>query len=114
MVQQLHELVVLFVVVANAVVLVLGGIITHLAYRAYRRTHMVTMRRFAVGFGLTTLGLLFGGGLHQIVGTGVLVGILAQASLTALGFGVLAYSLYAELPEDRDRDGRSTVSRSGR
>jgi hypothetical protein len=112
MAQQLHELVVLFVVIANAVVLALGGIITHLAYRAYRRTRLVTMRRFAVGFGLTTLGLLFGGGLHQVVGTGVLVGVLAQVSLTALGFGVLAYSLYAELPEEQD--GRGAVSRFGR
>lgn len=105
-----HELVVLFVVAANAVVLALGGIITHLAYRAYRRTRMEAMRRFAAGFGLITLGLLFGGGLHQIVGTGVLVGILAQVSLTALGFGILAYSLYAEFPEDRgDPDDRTGI-----
>ena len=112
MVQQFNDLVVLFVVAANAVVLALGGVITHLAYRAYRRTRMEAMRRFAAGFGLITLGLLFGGGLHQLVGTGVLVAILAQVTLTALGFGVLAYSLYAQFPDDDV--GAPTVVRTDR
>ncbi|MFB6143093.1 MAG: hypothetical protein ABEJ30_07090 [Halorientalis sp.] len=95
----IHELVVLFVVVANTVVLVLGGVVVHLAYRAYRRTGRGEMRRFAVGFGLVTLGLLFGGGLHQVLGTRLVVATLAQSSLTALGFGILTYSLYADVPE---------------
>jgi hypothetical protein len=108
----IHELVVLFVVVANAVVLSLGSIITHLAYRAYRRTRRQEMKQFAVGFGLVTLGVLFGGGLHQLLGTDVLVGVLAQASLSAVGFGVLAYSLYAQVPE-ADADSTSTDASTG-
>lgn len=89
----------LFIVLANAVVLLLGGTITHLAYRAYHRTGLEGMKYFTVGFGLITLGALFGGGLHQIAGMHVLVGIPAPTSLTGVGFGILAYSLYAEEPD---------------
>jgi heme/copper-type cytochrome/quinol oxidase subunit 3 len=110
----IHELVVLFVVVANAVVLSLGSIITHLAYRAYRRTRRREMKRFAVGFGFITLGVLFGGGLHQLVGTHVLVGVLAQAAFSAVGFGVLACSLYAQAPNPAGADARPGGVHTGR
>lgn len=96
-----HELVALVVVVANGVVLSLGAVITHLAYRAYRRTRRREIGRFAVGFGLVTLGSLLGGGLHQLVGMHILVGVLAQASVSALGFAVLAHSLYLRVPDER-------------
>ena len=87
-------LTVLLVVIVNAVVLVLGGIITHLAYRAYRRTRGRELRLFTLGFALLTLGFLVGGGLHQLGGTDVLTGVLAQSALTALGLAALVYSLY--------------------
>lgn len=89
------ELLVMFIVVGNAVVLALGGVITHLAYRAYRRTNQSELWTFAVGFGLITLGLLGGGGLHQLIGAEILVGDTAQVSLSVIGFGFLAYSLYS-------------------
>ncbi|MFB6135447.1 MAG: hypothetical protein ABEJ04_01685 [Halobacteriaceae archaeon] len=90
-----RDLVVLLVVVANAVVLVLGGVVTHLAYRAYRRTGTRELRALGAGFGLITLGLLAGGGLHQVVGADVLAGVAVQSAATAVGFGLVIYSLYA-------------------
>jgi hypothetical protein len=87
-------MIVLLVVIVNAVVLVLGGLITHLAYRAYRRTRGRELWLFTLGFALLTLGFLVGGGLHQLVGTSVLTGVLAQSALTALGLAALVYSLY--------------------
>ena len=92
------ELLTLLVVIASAVTLALGGVLTHLAYRAYRRTGSPILRSLTAGFGLVTLGLLFGGGLHQILGLGFLPGLLAQRLLTVAGFGLLIYSLYATEP----------------
>ena len=90
-----RELITMLVVVVSAVVLVLGGVITHLAYRAARRTGSPVMTQFAAGFALVTLGLLFGGCLHQVFGGSFLGGVLLQRVLMALGFGLLVYSLYA-------------------
>lgn len=89
----------LLVVIASAVALVLGGIITHLAYRAYRRTNSPVLRSFTAGFGLVTLGLLFGGGIHQLLGLELLAGLVAQRLLTVAGFGLLVYSLYAQVEQ---------------
>ncbi|MBV0925629.1 hypothetical protein KTS45_15595 [Halomicroarcula limicola] len=92
------------VVITSAVVLVLGGVVTHLAYRAARRSGSPVMRRFAVGFGLVTLGLLLGGGVHQMLGWGFLDGVLVQRVVTALGFGLLVHSLYSHAdPESASR-----------
>lgn len=94
-----------FVIATAGVVLALGGVITHLAYRAYKRTRSVAIKRFAAGFGVITLGALFGGGLHQLVGADLLMGVLVQNGFTALGLGILAYSLYAEEPVEPGESG---------
>ncbi|MFB6155598.1 MAG: hypothetical protein ABEJ22_06855 [Haloferacaceae archaeon] len=99
------------VIVAEAVVLALGGIITHLAYRASRRTDSLALRRFAFGFGVITLGALFGGGVHQLLGADLLFGVLVQNGFTAVGLAMLAYSLFAEDPgEAIDNDVTATRS----
>lgn len=83
-----------FIVAAKLVVLVLGGAITYLAYRAFRRTSAPALKLFAIGFGVITVGGIIGGGIDQLTGFGLAVGVFVQSSLTALGFAVLAYSLY--------------------
>lgn len=83
------------IVVAKLVVLVLGGVISFLAYRAFRRTRVHALKLFTIGFGIITVGGIIGGGIDQLAGFGLMVGIFVQSSLTALGFAVLAYSLYA-------------------
>ena len=82
------------IIAAKAVVLVLGGLITYFAYRAFRRTRSSSLRSFAIGFGTITLGALLGGGFDQLAGLGLEAGVLVQSLLTAVGFAVLAYSLY--------------------
>ncbi|MFB6295271.1 MAG: hypothetical protein ABEH66_00295 [Halobacteriales archaeon] len=82
-------------VVAKVVVLVLGGMITGLAYRAAKRTGSAALRLFAIGFAVITLGALLGGVVHLFSSLDIRVGILAQSLLTAIGFTLLAYSLYA-------------------
>jgi len=83
------------VVVANTVTLVFGSAIVLLAYRAYARTGSRALRALGVGLGLVTLGTLLGGSLHQLTTASLLESIAVQSAFTALGFAVLAYSLYA-------------------
>lgn len=82
------------VVLVKAVVLALGGVITHLAYRAYRRTGSPPLRGLALGIGVVTVGAFLGGGLDQLVGVDLEWGVLVHSVSTAAGFAVVLRSLY--------------------
>lgn len=84
------------VVAANTVTLVFGSAIVLLAYRAYARTGSRALRALSAGLGLVTLGTLLGGSLHQLTAATLLESIAVQSVFTALGFVVLAYSLFVE------------------
>lgn len=85
------------IVALKTITLVLGGLITYLAYKAYRRTGAASLRALAVGFGIVTLGTLFAGVIDQLVPGGFRIGLLLESALIAVGFAVIVYSLYAEL-----------------
>lgn len=85
-----------YITAMMTVTLICGGLITTLAYRAYRRTGVRTLRALAIGLGLVTIGGLIAGGAHQFTSLDLTLGIAIQSTFTALGFAVLAYSLYAE------------------
>jgi hypothetical protein len=84
------------IIVAKTAILLLGGSITYYAARAYGRTGSPSLRALAIGFGIVTVGALIGGVSHQIVGASLAVGIAIDSLLTAVGFGVIVYSLYVE------------------
>ncbi|WP_123619319.1 hypothetical protein [Halorubrum sp. CSM-61] len=86
----------LFVIVAKTAILVLGGSITYYALRAYGRTGNPSLRALGIGFGIVTIGALIGGVSHQIIGSSLAVGIAINSLLTAIGFGVIVYSLTVE------------------
>lgn len=81
------------IAVANTVTLLLGGLITYLAWRAYRRTEARALRALSIGIGLVTMGMVIGGLLHQFTGTELLTAVAIQSVFVATGFSVLAYSL---------------------
>jgi hypothetical protein len=83
-------------VVAKLATLAFGGLVTFLAFRAYRRTGESSLRALAAGMGLVTLGALLGGILHQFANFPLELAATTQSVCTALGFAVLTYSLYAE------------------
>lgn len=83
------------VVALKTLTLALGGTITYFAFEAYRRTNAPALRALAVGFGLVTAGTVLGGVVHQLTGLSIEGGVVAESAFTALGFGVLTYSLYA-------------------
>ncbi|EMA65057.1 DUF7521 family protein [Halorubrum kocurii] len=86
----------LFIIVAKTAILVLGGSITYYALRAYGRTGNPSLRALGIGFGVVTFGALIGGVSHQIIGSTLAVGIAINSLLTAIGFGVIVYSLSME------------------
>jgi hypothetical protein len=84
------------IVATKTLTLVLGGLITYLAYKAYRRTGAGSLRALAVGFGIVTLGTLLAGVVDQLLPGAFQLGLLVESALIALGFAVIVYSLYAE------------------
>lgn len=94
-----------YVVASKVVTILAGGFVTLLAYRAYARTGSPALRALAVGLGLVTVGGFVAGAVHQLSGLDIVAGIAIQSTFTAVGFAVLAYSLYATgRPERRGRE----------
>ncbi len=86
----------LVIIVVKTAILLLGGSITYYALRAYSRTGNPSLRALGIGFGIVTFGALVGGVSHQFLDVGLAVGIAIDSTLTAVGFGVIVYSLYVE------------------
>jgi hypothetical protein len=84
------------IVVAKTVTLVLGGLVTYLAFKAHRRTGAPALRALAVGFGVITAGAIVAGVVDLLTDLGLLYGVLVQSTLTMVGFAVIVYSLYAD------------------
>ena len=86
----------LAIFVVKTVILTFGGGIAVIGYKAYRRTGATSLRALAIGFGIVTFGALLAGIAHQLFGVSLQVGVLVNSLLTAIGFGVIMYSLYLE------------------
>jgi hypothetical protein len=84
------------VVALKTVTLVLGGLITYFAFKAYRRTGAKPLRALALGFGAVTLGSLLAGGVDRLLAIDATYALAVESSLTAIGFAIILYSLYAE------------------
>ena len=84
------------VVVLKTITLVLGGAVTFYAAKAWRRTNSPALRSLAIGFGFVTLGALLAGGIDVLLDVDRNVAVLTESALTAIGFAVIVYSLYAE------------------
>lgn len=84
------------VIALKTMTLVLGGMITYFSLKAYRRTGAVALRALAIGFGVVTVGSLSAGVADQLFVTGMDYAIVIESGLTAIGFGIIVYSLYAD------------------
>lgn len=91
MTQHITPLVVAF----KTVTLVLGGTITYLAFSAARRTGVAGLRWLAIGFAIVTLGALLGGIVDLFLTVAPSTALAVESGLTAAGFLVVVYSLYA-------------------
>lgn len=82
--------------VIKTLVLLVGGVITYFAFKAYRRTRQRPLALLAGGFGLVTLGVGLAGVSYELLDVAIEVGILLESVLILIGFLVIAYSLYAQ------------------
>ncbi len=79
--------------IAQALILVFGGVVVYYAYRAYGKTKSQAMLLLAFGFAFVTLGALVAGVLYNL-GTGDLSTVITvQAYGQAVGFFIIVYSL---------------------
>ena len=84
------------IVALKTATLILGGVITYFAHKAYRRTGSNALRYLALGFGIVTLGAMLAGVMDQWSPFGLAYSVALESSLTLLGFAVITYSLYVE------------------
>lgn len=73
---------------------VLGGLITYYAYRAYRRSRSTPIGAVAVGFALITVGGVIGGAIDLLSAMPTTDAIVAQDVFVAAGFLAILYSLF--------------------
>jgi len=84
------------VIALKTVTLILGGAVTYFATKAWLRTSSPALRSLAIGFGIVTLGALLAGGVDVFLDVGRDFAVLTESALTAIGFAVIVYSLYAD------------------
>ena len=87
------------IVVSKTLILIIGGLITYYSYQAYRRTKSPEHKWLTYGFGVVTLGAIIGGVLDIVVSTFLNVelintSVFVSSSMTAVGLGIILYSLY--------------------
>lgn len=82
------------VILIKLVMLALALVLTHLTYRAYRRSGRTEIGCLAIGFGSMAVGLLFAGGMYQLLAYEILHALLVEAAFLAFGLGMIVYSLY--------------------
>lgn len=79
--------------IAQALILVFGGVVVYYAGRAYGRTRSQAMLLLGVGFAFVTVGALAAGVLYNIGAVDLGTVVTVQAYSQAVGFFVIVYSL---------------------
>ena len=78
---------------AQVLILVFGGVVVFYASRAYQKTKSQAMLLLALGFAFVAVGALVAGLLYNISTVDLITVITIQAYAQALGFLVIVYSL---------------------
>lgn len=81
------------IAVVKTLILIIGGIVTYLAFSAYRRTYDRSLGFLAVGFGFIVVGVLLAGVTFEALGVTLGVGILIESLFVLLGLSIIALSL---------------------
>lgn len=84
------------VIALKTITLILGGLITYFALKAYRRTESRALGALALGFGVVTVGALLAGIVDQVLAFDRSGALVLESGLTAVGFGIILYSLFVE------------------
>lgn len=84
------------IAVVKSITLLLGGGITYIAVKAYRRTGEKSLRALSIGFGIITLGAVISGAATQLLSVSLEVGVFVNSIFVAVGLAVILYSLYIQ------------------
>lgn len=84
------------IAVVKTVILLLGGGITYIAVKAYRRTGERSLRALSIGFGIVTLGAVVSGIANQLLSVSLEIGVFVNSIFVAVGLAVILYSLYIQ------------------
>jgi len=88
------EVLIVLLVGVKIAALVLGGIVSILAYRAYERTRIAGLQYFAAGLAVITIGTVLVGAFHHLGGASVTAGMLLESVIICAGFAVMVVGLY--------------------
>ena len=83
----------LYLDVAQALILVFGGVVVYYAGTAYGKTKSQAMVLLSLGFAFVTLGALVAGVLYNFGTVDLGTVITVQAYSQAVGFFIIVYSL---------------------
>jgi hypothetical protein len=83
----------LAIAVVKTLILVVGGVVTYLAFSAYQRTFDRSLGFLAVGFGFIVVGVLLAGVTFELLDVALSVGILIESLFVLAGLSIIAYSL---------------------
>ena len=84
------------IAVVKFLILLLGGGITYIAFKAYRRTGEDSLRILGVGFGIITFGALLTGVANQFLSVSLELGVFINSMFVALGLAIIMYSLHIQ------------------
>ena len=79
--------------IAQAFILIFGGVVVYYAGRAYIKTRSQAMLLLAIGFAFVTIGALTAGVMYNLGSLDLGTVITVQAFSQAVGFFVIVYSL---------------------
>jgi len=79
--------------IAQALILVFGGVVVYFASKAYGRTKSQAMLLLAIGFACVAVGAVVAGVLYNANTSDLSTPITVQAYSQAVGFLVIVYSL---------------------
>ncbi len=83
----------IFLDLAQALILVFGGVVVFYASRAYRRTKSSAMLLLALGFACVAVGAVVAGVIYNINTGDLNTAVTVQAYSQAVGFLIIVYSL---------------------
>jgi len=79
--------------IAQVLILLFGGIVVYYASRAYRKTNSQAMLLLALGFACVALGALAAGLLYNLGTVDLSTVVTVQSYAQVLGFLIIVYSL---------------------
>ncbi len=83
----------LAIAIVKTFILLVGGVVTYLAFSAYRRTEDRSLGLLATGFGLIVVGVLLAGLTFELLSSSLGIGILIESLFILSGLSIIAYSL---------------------